>query len=104
MGWNFGSRTGRFDVTDFDAPNTGGIGFGGADACPWHCGMCATLAGNRFGGDLSGSGRRSIGALSGRAVGSLLGSPGPGQIPNGVIGNWTIANDTGHYATAIAKH
>jgi len=104
MAWDFGRRSGTFNVSNFDtsvAPQ--GLNFGGTMNMP------GVPSGglNQFAGDLGGAGPTNIGALSGNANGSFVGSPGSGLAPNGVIGNWNIANDTGYYkATGIfaGKH
>ena len=34
MSWDFGRRSGQFDITNFDKPNTGGLDFGGHISMP----------------------------------------------------------------------
>jgi hypothetical protein len=110
MNWNFGSRTGGFQISHFDTPNTGGLAFGGDLIAPG-------VAGNHFSGDLAGSLPENLGgdALAGGVHGSFVHGPNdfnvgdlnlPTKLPQGVIGNWNIGTGDRYNATGIfaGKH
>jgi hypothetical protein len=90
MDWNFGRRSGTLTISDFDTSvNQGqGIAFSGRMVAPG----VATFSG--------AIGSSDLGGLVGAANGAFVGSPGHGQIPQGVIGNFGIANST-YQATGI---
>jgi hypothetical protein len=99
MHWDFGSRTGRFDVTGFDKGINGinpgtGISFGGNLSAPG-----ITNAANQFGGSLSGQLAGNLPnctnpELKGAVTGSFVKGPGQvaGNIPAAAIGNWAVSN------------
>jgi hypothetical protein len=101
MSWSFNDRAGRFDITHFDTPNTGGLDFGGILRAP------GVLNGNSFEGAITGQLPEHLpcvgclpgsNALSGVANGSFARNPGQiaGEVPGGVIGNWSISNGQGN--------
>ena len=101
MDWDFGARTGRFDVTNFDAANIdGGLDFGGNLRAPGVVdgAIVPTNKLNQFSGPLSTTNSPAdlsdlTGVVNGSFVGAPpLGSETPGH-PKGVIGNWNIGND-----------
>ncbi|HZP09483.1 FecR family protein, partial [Methyloceanibacter sp.] len=96
MHWDFGSRSGTFNVSQFDAQhfqNTNGLSFGGNLSAPG-----VTNAANQFGGPLSGT-LPSGSALNGAVTGSFVKGPGQvaGNVPAAAIGNWTISNGARDY-------
>ncbi len=102
MHWDFASRSGTFNVSQFDAQhfqNTNGISFGGNLSAPG-----VTNAANQFGGPLSGTlphGDASY-QLTGGVTGSFVKGPGQvaGNIPAAAVGNWAISNgarDSNYY-------
>jgi hypothetical protein len=100
MGWNFGTRTGTFSVTGFDAGNiSGGLAFGGP-MCAAGATSCVTPAAatgsNLFGGPLTSSNAITGGSLTGAAVGSFVSGPNnpisASNPPQGVIGNFNVQN------------
>jgi hypothetical protein len=101
MDWDFASRSGEFNVTNFDSQKTGGyipsgINFGGTLKAPG----IPTGNLNQFGGTLvvtsAPSGRAELNGIGGYANGSFVGATHlPGNIagkPKGVIGNWNIGS------------
>jgi hypothetical protein len=78
MIWYFGPRSGTLTISDFDNKT-----FSGRMDAP------GRLAANVFSGALVGSDH-----LVGAANGAFVGSPGPGITPQGVIGNFGVANST----------
>jgi hypothetical protein len=112
MNWNFGSRDGRLDITNFDTDHFGddGLSFTGSMCAPGvtSCGT-NTPGGNHFGGKLTGELPATVGYqvneardLSGFALGSFVRGPSNfdvngvainRSVPQGVIGNWAVGND-----------
>jgi hypothetical protein len=107
MSWNFGERSGRLDITHFDAPNTGGLSFGGSMQAPG----VLDAPGNAFTGTITGQLPEHLpcvgclpgsNALSGVANGSFVHgndldvAGAVGKLPQGVIGNWNIGNGQGN--------
>jgi hypothetical protein len=102
MKWNFGTRSGTLDIRRFDTSVTpNGLSFGGTMNMP---GVVApgqievTNLPNQFSGGLTGS--SPIGSLTGSANGSFVSSPGPGQVPSGVLGNFNVSNSVPSLNTA----
>jgi hypothetical protein len=86
MGWNFGTRSGELQISNFDNQNfEGGLTFGG-DLTQVPSGA------NQFTGSLSGS------SLTGSATGSFV--RGPDSPVQGVIGDWNVSR-SGYRATGI---
>ena len=84
MSWNFASRKGQLDITNFD-----GRSFGG-DICGK--GFLCIKGDNHFVGDLKGANN-----IRGLAAGSFVGpvqADGHAGKPSGVIGNFGVGNDT----------
>jgi hypothetical protein len=98
MHWDFGTRTGQFDVTKFDTLNfpDGGISFGGPLKAPG----VPTGQLNQFSGQLTGMLPNQPAwqdvnlALTGGVTGSFVKGPSQvaGDIPAAAIGNWAITN------------
>jgi hypothetical protein len=80
MCWNFGKRSGQLTISNFDNRSFSGTMFAPGQVA--------------FSGGLAGSG------LAGAANGSFVGSPGHGQTPQGVIGNFGVAGSN-YQATGI---
>jgi trimeric autotransporter adhesin len=80
MGWDFGKRSGLLTISNFDNKT-----FSGTMRAPGQV---------QFFGPLAGSN------LIGTANGTFVGSPGHGLTPQGVIGNFGVANST-YQATGI---
>jgi hypothetical protein len=75
MSWNFGKRSGLLTISEFD-----GKTFGGPMVSPGNA---------TFLGPLTGAG-----GLIGEANGAFVGSPGAGQMPGGVMGNFGVGSST----------
>jgi hypothetical protein len=98
MHWDFGTRSGQFDVTKFDTQSFpgGGINFGGPLAAPG----VPTGQLNQFSGQLTGilpnqPNWQGVNlGLTGNVTGSFVKGPGQvaGAIPAAAIGNWAISN------------
>ena len=90
MSWDFGVRSGRFDITNFDKLNTGGLNFGGDLSMPG----VPTGALNKFSGALSATNElpQNLSDLSGNVTGSFV-RPLSEGMPSGAIGNWNIGNN-----------
>jgi hypothetical protein len=94
MNWDFASRSGTLNITGFDTSVTpSGLSFGGTMTMPGVVDgqIVPTGLPNQFSGALTGN-NPVVGALGGSANGSFVSSPGLGQAPNGVIGNWNVSN------------
>lgn len=89
MSWNFGQRSGQFNISKFDKANVpGGLSFGGAISAP----VNPVNGPNRFKGNLAGS------DLTGGVRGSFVRGPGQvGPVPAGAIGNWNVRNSNSTY-------
>jgi hypothetical protein len=96
MSWNFGQRNGRFDITNFDKPNTGGLDFGGTISMP----VDPTGGLNKFSGTLGNQNLTgNLAGLTGGVNGSFV-RPLSEGIPSGAIGNWNVGNSR-YQATGI---
>jgi hypothetical protein len=110
MSWDFAYRTGKFAITNFDEPNTGGLSFGGDLSAP---GVVANNDGpptikptgtaNTFSGTLAVPRNAwcetpsDLRDLTGNVTGSFVSATKLADgvtagFPKGVIGNWTIGN------------
>jgi hypothetical protein len=87
MSWDFGERSGRFDITNFDKPNTAGLNFGGDLSMPG----VPTGGLNKFSGALSGT-NENLSYLRGSVTGSFV-RPLSEGMPSGALGNWNIGNN-----------
>ena len=103
MSWDFGERSGRFDITNFDKPNPGGLDLGGALRAPGE----PTGGLNTFNGRLTATNElpQNLSNLSGGVTGSFVRPLTEGR-PSGAIGNWNIGNNnyraTGIFAGGLA--
>ncbi|MEM8574146.1 MAG: FecR domain-containing protein [Pseudomonadota bacterium] len=80
MDWNFARRRGTLAITDFDRKNIYGV-VGASQKSP-----------QSFVGGLAGNG-----GIVGTTAGSFVGSPGKGQTPGGVIGNFDARKLNGNW-------
>jgi hypothetical protein len=120
MDWNFGTRKGSLEISNFDAEhftNDGGLTFGGPMCAPGVTSGCGqtpngawkTPDGNHFGGPLKLTNasqlpvqlRNEFTNFDGFALGSFVRGPTnyvegvavSGSTPQGVIGNWAIGSE-----------